>query len=127
MRWSGKLHSSSSPRYATVLDLLNADYTFVNARLARHYGTPDIYGSHFRRVAITDPARRGLLGHGSILMLTSYADRTSVVLRGKWVLETLLGAPPPPPPPEVPDLEENRPGEAPKSLRERMERHPRRG
>ena len=107
----------------SVLDLLNADYTFVNARLARHYGIPDIYGSHFRRVAITDPTRRGLLEHGSILMLTSYADRTSVVLRGKWVLETLLGAPPPPPPPEVPDLEENRPGEAPTSLRERMERH----
>ncbi len=107
----------------SVLDLLRADYTFVNARLARHYGIPDIYGSHFRRVTVTDPARRGLLGQGAILMLTSYADRTSVVLRGKWVLETLLGAPPPPPPPEVPELEENRPGEAPTSLRERMERH----
>ena len=107
----------------SVLDLLDADYTFVNARLARHYRIPDIYGSHFRRVPVTDPSRRGLLGHGSILMLTSYADRTSVVLRGKWVLETLLGAPPPPPPPQVPDLEENQPGEAPKSLRERMERH----
>jgi hypothetical protein len=107
----------------SALDLLDADYTFVNARLARHYGIPDVYGSHFRRVPVTDPSRRGLLGHGSILMLTSYADRTSVVLRGKWVLETLLGAPPPPPPPQVPDLEENEPGEAPKSLRERMERH----
>ncbi len=107
----------------SILELLDADYTFVNSRLARHYGIPGIYGSHFRRGPVTDPSRRGLLGHGSILMLTSYADRTSVVLRGKWVLETLLGAPPPPPPPEVPDLEENRPGEAPKSLRERMERH----
>ena len=107
----------------SVLDLLRADYTFLNARLARHYGIPGVYGSHFRRVAMTDPVRRGLLGHGSILTVTSYADRTSVVLRGKWVLETLLGAPPPPPPPNVPELEENAPGAAPASLRERMEQH----
>ena len=108
----------------SVLDLLRADYTFLNGPLARHYGVPNVYGSHFRRVAVTDPARRGLLGQGSILTVTSYANRTSVVLRGKWVLETLLGAPPPPPPPpDVPDLEENARGEAPKSLRERMERH----
>ena len=107
----------------SVLDLLRADYTFLNARLARHYEVPDVYGSHFRRVPVTNPARRGLLGHASILTVTSYAHRTSVVLRGKWVLENLLGAPPPPPPPNVPALEENEPGAAPKSLRERMEQH----
>ena len=106
-----------------LLDLLRADTTFLNARLARHYGVPGVYGTHFRRVSVTDPARRGLLGQASILTVTSYAHRTSVVLRGKWVLETLLGAPPPPPPPNVPPLEENRPGAAPTSLRERMERH----
>ena len=105
----------------SVLDLLRADYTFLNERLARHYGVPGVYGSHFRRVPMTGLARRGLLGQASILTVTSYADRTSVVLRGKWVLETLLGAPPPPP--DVPDLEENTPGEAPKLLRDRMERH----
>ena len=107
----------------SVLELLRADYTFLNEPLARHYGVPGVYGSHFRRVPVTDPARRGLLGQGSILTVTSYATRTSVVLRGKWVLETLLSAPPPPPPPDVPDLEENVRGKAPQSLRERMERH----
>ena len=107
----------------SALDLLRADYTFLNERLARHYGMPAVYGSHFRRVRVTDPARRGLLGHGSVLTVTSYANRTSVVLRGKWVLETLLGAPPPPPPADVPDIDENTPGEEPASLRERMERH----
>jgi hypothetical protein len=107
----------------SVLDLLNADYTFLNARLARHYKIPNVYGSHFRRVPVTDPARRGLLGHGSILTVTSYANRTSVVLRGKWVLEALLGAPPPPPPANVPPLPENKPGAPPTSLRERMEQH----
>ena len=108
---------------ASVLDLLRADYTFLNEQLARHYGVPDVYGGHFRRVAVTAPARQGLLGHASILTATSYADRTSVVLRGKWVLETLLGAPPPPAPPNVPALEQNEPGATPKTLRERMERH----
>jgi cytochrome c551/c552 len=107
----------------SVLDLLRADYTFLNEQLARHYGVPDVYGSHFRRVPVTDPARKGLLGHASILTVTSYADRTSVVLRGKWVLDTLLGAPPPPPPPDVPALEQNKPGATPRSLRERMEQH----
>ena len=107
----------------SLLDLLSADYTFVNARLAEHYGIPDVYGSHFRRMAVTNPARRGLLGHGSVLTVTSYANRTSVVLRGKWVLETLLGAPPPPPPPNVPPLEENDPAGTPTSLREKMEQH----
>ena len=74
-----------------VLDLLTADYTFVNERLARHYGIPDIYGSQFRRVTIADPARRGLLGQGSFLAVTSHAERTSPVLRGKWILENILG------------------------------------
>ena len=107
----------------SVLDLLRADYTYLNARLAEHYGVPDVYGSHFRRVPVTDPARQGLLGHGSVLTVTSYADRTSVVLRGKWVLETLLGAPPPPPPANVPPLPENDGRSEPASLRERMEQH----
>ena len=107
----------------SVLDLLRADYTFVNERLARHYGIPNVYGSHLRRVPISDPARRGLLGHASVLTATSYADRTSVVLRGKWVLETFLGAPPPPPPADVPPLQDNKPGAPPASLRQRMEQH----
>jgi mono/diheme cytochrome c family protein len=106
-----------------VLDLLRADYTFVNARLAEHYDMWGVYGSHFRRVTVADPARHGLLGHGSVLTATSYADRTSVVLRGKWVLETLLGAPPPPPPPAVPPLKQNDGKSKPASLRERMEQH----
>lgn len=107
----------------SVLDLLRADYTFLNARLAEHYGVPGIYGSHFRRVTLDDERRHGLLGHGSILTVTSYPNRTSVVLRGKWVLENLLGAPPPPPPPDVPALEEEDAGQAPTSLREKMEQH----
>ena len=107
----------------SILDLLRADYTFLNARLAEHYSVPDVYGSHFRRLPVTDPARGGLLGHGSVLTATSYADRTSVVLRGKWVLETLLGSPPPPPPANVPPLPENDGRKRPASLRERMEQH----
>ena len=107
----------------SILDLLGADYTFLNARLAEHYGVPDVYGSHFRRFPVADPARGGLLGHGSVLTATSYADRTSVVLRGKWVLETLLGSPPPPPPANVPPLPENDGRSEPASLRERMEQH----
>ena len=107
----------------SVLDLVDADYTFVNERLAAHYGIPNVYGSHFRRVAVTDDARRGLLGHGSILTVTSYPNRTSPVLRGKFVLESLLGTPPPAPPADVPDLEENEPGRAARSLRERLEEH----
>ena len=107
----------------SMLDLLRADYTFLNARLAEHYGIPDVYGSHFRRMPVVDTARQGLLGHGSVLTVTSYANRTSVVLRGKWVLETLLGAPPPPPPPNVPPLEENDAAGEPTSLREKMEQH----
>ena len=107
----------------SVVDLLRADYTFLNEQLAQHYGVPGVYGPHFRRVTIADSRRQGLLGHGSILTTTSYADRTSVVLRGKWVLSTLLGSPPPPPPNDVPPLEENKSGAPPKSLRERMEQH----
>jgi hypothetical protein len=106
-----------------VLDLLRADYTFLNSRLAEHYRIPDIYGSRFRKVKVTDPARQGLLGHASVLMVSSYPDRTSVVLRGKWLLEAMIGDPPPPPPPNVPPLKQNDGKSAPKSLRERMEQH----
>jgi hypothetical protein len=107
----------------SVVDLLTADYTFVNERLARHYGIPNIYGSHFRRVTLTDDYRRGLLGKGGILMVTSYPNRTSPVLRGKWLLQNILGAPPPSPPPSVPALGENVPGMQPLSVRERLEQH----
>src|SRR6185369_7744461 len=79
----------------SVLDLLTADYTFVNERLARHYGIPGIYGTQFRRVTLTDENRRGLLGQGAVLAVTSYPNRTSVVLRGKYILENILGTPPP--------------------------------
>jgi mono/diheme cytochrome c family protein len=107
----------------SVLDLLRADYTFLNERLARHYGIPGIYGSHFRRVTLSDENRKGLLGQGSILMVTSYANRTSPTIRGKWLLENLLGAPPPAPPPNVPSLMDR--GEDGKilSMREQMEKH----
>jgi len=104
-------------------ELLRADYTFLNEQLARHYGINNIYGSHFRRVTMTDERRQGLLGHASVLTVTSYADRTSVVLRGKWILENLVGSPPPPPPPNVPPLKENDGRSKPTALRERMEQH----
>ena len=107
----------------SVLDLLTADYTFVNERLARHYGIPHVYGGYFRRVTLADDARRGLLGHASILAVTSYPNRTSPVLRGKWVLENLLGTPPASPPPDVPALEETGEAGAPLSMREATERH----
>ena len=108
----------------SVLDLLNADYTFLNERLARHYGIPNIYGSHFRRVTLSDENRRGLLGQGSILTVTSYATRTSPTLRGKWVLEQLLGTPPLPPPPDVPSLEEKKDDDGkPLTMRQQMELH----
>ncbi|MCA9129871.1 MAG: DUF1592 domain-containing protein [Planctomycetales bacterium] len=107
----------------SILDLLRADYTFLNERLAKHYGIPNIYGSHFRRVALTPSSHRGgLLRQGSILMVTSYATRTSPVLRGHWVLKNLLGSPPPPPPPNVPALEDNTVS-ADLSLRDRLEQH----
>jgi len=107
----------------SVLDLMNADYTFVNERLAKHYGIPNIYGSRFRRVTLKDDARRGLLGQGSVLTVTSYPNRTSPVLRGKWILENILGTPVPSPPPNVPPLKENSEGSQPKSMRELMEQH----
>ena len=108
-----------------VLDLLRADYTFLNERLARHYGVPNVYGNHFRRVPAAAHGRGGLLGQGSILTATSYPNRTSPTKRGLWVLENLLGAPPPPPPPEVPGLPDaDHPEEARRlSMRERMEVH----
>ena len=108
----------------SVLDLLTADYTYVNERIAKHYGIPNVTGNDFRRVTVPD-YRRGLLGHGSVLVLTSVADRTSPVMRGKWVMEVLLGSPPPPPPPNVPALEATSAAAAGKllSTRERMEEH----
>ena len=107
----------------SVLDLLNAKYTFVNERLASHYGIPNVYGDQFRRVEVNDGIRGGLLGQGSILTLTSYPNRTSPVLRGKWILETLLGNPPPPPPPDVPALQEAGEGHKVLSVRERLSEH----
>ena len=106
-----------------VLDLLTADYTFVNERLAKHYGIPDIYGSQFRRVALTNDARRGLLGQGSILSVTSYPTRTSPVLRGKWIMENIMGSPPPAPPPNVPALKDQAQGGKVLSIRQLMEEH----
>jgi mono/diheme cytochrome c family protein len=106
-----------------VLDLLTADYTFVNERLARHYGIPGIYGSQFRRIVLADDVRKGLLGKGSVLAVTSHATRTSPVLRGKWVLENVLGTPPAPPPPNVPTLKEPEPGAATKTMRQQMVEH----
>jgi len=105
-----------------LLDLLSADYTFVNQRLAEHYGIPRVYGSQFRRVTLTDVNRRGLLGQGSVLTVTSYPNRTSVVQRGKWILENLLGTPPPPPPPDVPELKPAPHGTL-LSMREQMQVH----
>ncbi len=107
----------------SVLDLLDANYTFVNERLAKHYGIANIYGPDFRRVPVPSDARRGLLGQGSILLVTSNANRTSPVQRGKWILENLLGSPPPLPPPNVPPLKENANAAAATSVRERMEEH----
>jgi Protein of unknown function (DUF1592)/Protein of unknown function (DUF1588) len=107
----------------SAMELLNADYTFMNERVARHYGVPNIYGPVFRRVALTDPNRRGLLGQASILALTSVATRTSPVFRGKWILTNMLNTPPLPPPENVPSLEENTGAQAPKSVRDRLAAH----
>ena len=107
----------------SVIELLDANYTFLNQRLAEHYGIPKIYGSQFRKVALTDPNRGGLLGQGSILTVTSYPNRTSVVQRGKWILENLLGAPPPPPPPDVPELKPHGKDGKILTMREQMEQH----
>ena len=108
----------------SLLDLITADYTFVNERLAKHYGIPNITGAEFQRVTVPD-YRRGILGQGSMLVQTSVADRTSPVMRGKWVLEVLLGSPPPPPPPNVPALDEgsNATSVAVRTVRQRMEEH----
>jgi len=106
----------------SVLELIDADYTFVNERLARYYGIPGVHGSYFRRVPLSGKERGGMLTQGGVLMVTSYPTRTSPVLRGKWILENILGAPPPPPPPNVPQLEEAAVGSA-KSLREQLEKH----
>ncbi len=107
----------------SVLELLSADYTFVNERLARHYGIADVYGTRFRRVRVEGDRQAGLLGHASLMTVTSYPNRTSPVLRGKFVLENLLGAPPPEPPPNVPALEETDADGKPRSLREAMVEH----
>ena len=107
----------------SLLGLLDADYTFVNERLARHYGIPNVYGNRFRRVTFPDAERGGLLGHGSILTVTSYPNRTSPVLRGKWLLDNFLGTPPAAPPPDIPSLGENTATRTPTSVRERLEEH----
>jgi hypothetical protein len=117
-RFFGHIVSADRP----VTELMTADYSFLNERVAKHYGIRGIYGNHFRRVALDDPTRFGLLGKGSVLMVSSHTDRTSPVVRGKWVLENLLGTPPPAPPAEVPPLEDaNVPDDA--SLRERLVAH----
>jgi hypothetical protein len=105
----------------SLTDLLAANYTFLNERLAQHYGVGKVTGSQFRRVTVADDARVGLLGQGSILSVTSYANRTSPVLRGKWLLESWLGVQAPPPPPNVPPLQEN--ADSPMPMRARMEQH----
>jgi hypothetical protein len=109
----------------SFFDILTADYSFMNERLARHYGIPGVTGDHFRRVEYANDDRRGVLGHGSILTLTSHANRTSPVLRGKWIMEVMLGTPPPPPPPNVPELEEEAAAEDGRLLtvKEKMEMH----
>jgi hypothetical protein len=110
----------------SVLDLLGADYTYANERLAEHYGIPGVYGSHFRRVQLEGELaerRGGILGHGSLLTVTSYANRTSPVLRGKWVLTNILGTPPPAPPDDVPDLPDRGEDGRPATVRDRMIQH----
>ena len=116
------LIESSLREDKSVGDLLDTDYTFINERLAEHYGIEGVYGNEFRRVPVADEKRRGLLGHASILTVTSYPNRTAPTIRGKWVLEQLLGTPPPPPPPNVPSLKEND-GTRVMTMRERMEQH----
>jgi hypothetical protein len=105
------------------MELLTANYSFVDETLAKHYGIPNVLGTRFRRVEITDEKRKGLLGQGSILTLTSVANRTSPVQRGKWVMINLLGSPPPAPPPNVPPLKENEENQKQQSVREKMEQH----
>jgi hypothetical protein len=107
----------------SMVDLLTSNFTFVNEQLARHYGIPGVYGSHFRRVTLSDENRWGLLGKAAILSVTSYSTRTSPTIRGKWLLENLLGAPVPPPPPNIPALEASNPGNKPLTVREMLETH----
>jgi hypothetical protein len=107
----------------SATELLTADYTYVNERLARFYGITGVLGPRFRRVSLKDSNRAGILGHGSILAVTSYSTRTSPVVRGKWLLTNILGSPPAPPPPNVPALTESGPDGAPTSVRERLEQH----
>jgi hypothetical protein len=107
----------------SILDLIGADYSFLNERLAEHYGVAGVLGERFRKVTFADGRRGGLLGQGSILLVTSYPDRTAPVLRGVWVLDNLLGMPPPPPPPNIPELEARAPDGRRLSVREQMEVH----
>jgi hypothetical protein len=107
----------------SAVELLTANYTFVNERLARHYGIPNVYGPGFRRIALSDGARAGLLGQGSILTVTAYPNRTSPVIRAKWLLENLLGTPPPEPPANVPQLKDDEKHQVPSSMRAKMEQH----
>ncbi len=107
----------------SIVDLLTANFTFVNEQLARHYGIPGIYGSHFRRITLADENRWGLLGKAAVLSVTSYSTRTSPTIRGKWLLENILGAPVPPPPPNIPPLEASNPGNKPLTVREMLETH----
>src|SRR5262249_29515259 len=106
-----------------ISELLTANYTFLDERLAKFYAVPNVYGSHFRRVALSDPNRFGLLGQASILTVTSFSTRTSVVQRGKYIMANILGSPPPPPPPNVPPLPEKGESGTPATLRARMEQH----
>ena len=117
------LHQQPDPEDRSLLDLLRADYSYVNERLAVHYGIPNVYGNRFRKVTFAADERAGLLSHGSVMTVTSYPNRTSPVLRGKWVLENLLGAPPPEPPPDVPTLEEENEAGEPLTMRQAMVRH----
>ena len=107
----------------SIVDLLTSDQTFLNEQLARHYGVPGVYGSHFRRVTLTDANRFGLLGKAAVLSVTSYSTRTAPTIRGKYLLETILAAPPPPPPPNIPALEESSKDGKPRSVREMLEIH----
>jgi hypothetical protein len=107
----------------SVIDLLSANYTFLNERLALHYGIPNVRGDRFRRVTLEDSNRWGLLGKGGVLMVTSYPNRTAPVLRGAWILENISGTPPSPPPPDVEGFKENKEGEKAKTVREIMEQH----
>ncbi len=107
----------------SMMELIDADYTFINERLARHYGIPNVYGSHFRKVTLPDPSRGGLLGQGSILTVTSYPNRTAPTIRGKWILENILGAPPPPPPANIPALRNTNDAGKVLNMRQQMEQH----